>query len=117
MPKILYVDDTPQNLLLVRKILEKEADITLIEADTGQKGIDLALQERPDLIILDIDLPDMLGYQVATTLKAQIEVTIVALTGNNQHGDREKALEAGCDGYLPKPISRNNLLKTLEEFL
>lgn len=117
--RILYVEDNPQNMRLVRKIL-KHAGYEVLEAEDGQTGLNTVTSEHPDLILLDINLPDIDGMEVAARLKANDntnKIPIIALTANAMVGDRERMLEAGCDGYLPKPVSRKDLLQTVEEFL
>jgi two-component system, cell cycle response regulator DivK len=117
--KVLYVEDNPQNMRLVRKIL-KHAGYTVLEAEDGLTGLDVARGEHPDLILMDINLPDIDGLEATSRLKAEADtaaIPIIALTANAMVGDREKALQAGCDGYLPKPISRQDLLTTVAEFI
>lgn len=111
MAKILYVEDNPQNMRLVRKILV-HAGYDMYEAETGLAGLEMAEQVRPDLILLDINLPDIDGLEVAHRLKssALAHIPVVALTANAMVGDRERLLAGGCDGYLPKPVSRQELL-------
>ncbi|GAB4512294.1 MAG: response regulator [Anaerolineae bacterium] len=119
MSKILYVEDNPQNMRLVRKILKHEG-YTVLEAENGTDGIRVATTEKPDLILMDVNLPDMDGLEVTRILKTEHnlkDVPIIALTANAMVGDREKALEAGCDGYLPKPISKADLVATVAEYL
>lgn len=119
MSKILYVEDNPQNMRLVRKIL-KHAGHEVVEAETGLAGIEVARGERPDLILMDVNLPDIDGLEATARIKAEsalVHIPIIALTANAMVGDREKALNAGCDGYLPKPISRGDLLETVGHYL
>lgn len=119
MSKILYVEDNPQNMRLVRKIL-KHAGYTVLEAEDGLTGISVAETEKPDLILMDVNLPDIDGLEATQRIRKLPEIAktpIIALTANAMVGDREKALEAGCDGYLPKPISRSELIKTVEDYL
>ncbi len=119
MSRILYVEDNPQNMRLVRKIL-KHAGYTVLEAETGMEGIEVATTEKPDLILMDVNLPDIDGLEVTSRLKNEYgmqNTPVIALTANAMVGDREKALEAGCDGYLPKPISKADLLQTVIDYL
>jgi len=104
---------------LVRKIL-KHAGYEVLEAEDGNSGLETAINEHPDLILMDINLPDIDGLEVTARLKDNAgtsAIPIIALTANAMVGDREKALEAGCDGYLPKPISRQDLLSTVKEYI
>ncbi len=116
MRRILAIDDDIDNLELIEKIL-KSAGYHFTGALTGLDGIELATSHEYDLIILDIDLPDVQGDEVARRLKAHRSTPILSLTGNDDLGDRERYLDAGCDGYLPKPISRPYLLAAIAELL
>lgn len=115
MITILYIEDNPHNMRLVRKML-KSGGYTMIEAMDGMSGLEIAKQEEPDLILMDINLPDIDGMEATSRLKADSQtahIPIIALTANAMHGDRERFLEAGCDGYLAKPISKNELLNVV----
>lgn len=117
--KILYVEDNPLNMRLVRKILQT-AGYCMIEAMDGLTGVDLANRERPDLILMDINLPDIDGLAAAMRIKSSpnlAHIPIIALTANTMHGDRERFMAAGCDGYIPKPIAKNELLTMVSNFL
>lgn len=117
--RILYIEDNPQNMRLVRKML-KIGGYEMLEAPDGTTGLEQAAAEVPDLIFVDINLPDIDGIEVTTRIKANADlqhIPIVALTANAMFGDRERFLEAGCDGYLAKPISKKELLTTVEQFL
>ena len=117
--QILYVEDNPQNMRLVRKMLTS-AGYQVIEAFDGFSGLQAIAEERPSLILLDINLPDIDGLEVTARIKSDPElalIPIVALTANAMHGDRERCLSAGCDGYIPKPITKNELLTTVAHFL
>lgn len=117
--RILYVEDNPQNMRLVRKFLNM-AGYEMLEAVDGLSGLDMASKEEPDLILMDINLPDIDGLEATIRLKAQPQLThipVVALTANAMHGDKERCLAAGCDGYIPKPVNRNELLSTVENLL
>jgi two-component system cell cycle response regulator DivK len=106
MPKVLYIEDKFDNRMLVRRILMVE-DIDVIEAASAEEGITLAQQELPDLILMDINMPGKDGYTATNDIRqipALNHVPIVALTANVMKGDRERSLDAGCDGYIPKPI-------------
>ncbi|MCM0080547.1 response regulator [Geomonas sp. Red32] len=120
MPKkILYIEDNEQNLYLVKFILEKHG-YQVLSATDGPQGIDLAVKSAPDLILLDIQLPRMDGYAVARILRsnaALARVPIVAVTSYAMAGDREKALGAGCSGYIEKPINPDTFMKQIEQHL
>ncbi len=116
--KILYVEDNPQNMRLVRKMLSIGGH-DMLEALNGKTGIETAEAEIPDLILMDINLPDIDGMEVSRYLKSNprlAHIPIIALTANAMFGDRERFLAAGCDGYLAKPISKNELLNTISHF-
>ena len=116
---ILYVEDNPQNMRLVRKILTG-AGYQVIEAFDGYSGLQAVAAQKPSLILLDINLPDIDGLEVTARIKADPElasIPVVALTANAMHGDRERCIAAGCDGYIPKPIAKNELLTMVAHFL
>lgn len=119
MSRILYVEDNPQNMRLVRKILVA-AGYEVLEATSGLAGIASAERDNPDLILMDVNLPDINGLEATSRLKAMpviSEIPIIALTANAMHGDRENCIAAGCDGYLAKPVMKNELLNTVALFL
>lgn len=117
--KILYIEDDFRNRLLVQRILVAYG-YTVVEAETGTDGIRLAQEVDPDLILMDINLPEMDGYEATARLKKIDKlagVPIIAMTANVMKGDREKTLEAGCDGYIQKPIDVDMLPEQIEKFL
>jgi two-component system cell cycle response regulator DivK len=106
VPRVLYIEDNFDNRILVRRVLEAEG-YRILEAEDGPTGIEMALLEAPDLILVDINMPDMDGYEVTRRLRALGKfrnVPIIALTAKVMKGDRERTLEAGCSGYIEKPI-------------
>jgi CheY-like chemotaxis protein len=117
--KILYIEDNEQNFYLVSFILTARGH-AVIWAKDGRRGVDASAQEQPDLILLDIQLPVINGYEVAGALRSQPAldaIPIVALTSYAMPGDREKALRAGCTGYIEKPINPATFADEIEEFL
>lgn len=117
--RILLIEDNEQNRYLAAFLLRARGH-DVIAAEDGPGGIDLARRERPDLILLDIQLPGMDGYAVARTLKddpALKAVPIVVVTSYAMVGDREKALANGADGYLEKPIDPDTFAAEIERFL
>ena len=117
-PTVLYIEDHPDNMTLVRRILYSES-YTLIEAKTGFQGIWIAENQDVDVILLDINLPDIDGYEVARRLRTSkktelARIPIVAVTANAMKGDDRKILEAGADIYISKPINIQELLHTVE---
>jgi two-component system cell cycle response regulator DivK len=117
--KILYIEDNVENRTLVKRVLEVEGYVVL-EADDGIDGLRVVREEAPDLILIDINLPEIDGYEITTRLR-QMEglnnIPIVALTANVLKGDRERSLEAGCDGYIQKPIDVDLLPAQIAAFL
>lgn len=117
-PTVLYIEDHPDNMTLVRRILYAES-YTLIEAKTGFQGIWIAENQDVDVILLDINLPDIDGYEVARRLRSSKKtklayIPIVAVTANAMKGDDQKVLDAGVNIYMSKPINIQELLHTVE---
>lgn len=118
-PKILVVEDNQDNREMVVKVL-KFNGYEVVEAVDGEEAIKKARAENPDLILLDIYLPKMDGYEAAKRLKGDSDlrhIPIIALTAHAMKGNREEALAVGCDGYIPKPINVRELPKQIERFL
>ena len=118
---VLYIEDNPDNMLLVQRALESRG-YKLIKAMTGVLGVETAEREEVDLILLDINQPDIDGYEVAKRIrnspKHQLAYTpIIAITANALKGDAEKALAAGCDVYMSKPINIHELRARVEGFI
>jgi two-component system cell cycle response regulator DivK len=116
---ILYIEDNPENRLLVKRVLEVEG-YQVLEAGDGLAGLDLAKKTAPDLILMDINLPGLDGYELTHRLKQMPHLTsvpVIAMTANVMKGDREKTLAAGCDGYLQKPIDVDQLPAQIEHFI
>jgi len=116
---VLIVEDDPNSRKLIRDLLQVSGYTTL-EATDGEQGVTLAKDKRPDLILMDIQLPVMDGLEATRILKADKktrEIPIVALTAYAMEGDEERILQAGCEGYLPKPIDVQELLKKVPEYL
>jgi len=116
---VLYVEDNPENRLLVRRILMAEGfDVT--EAESASKAVESISQKCPDLILMDINMPEVDGYTLTSRLRENPRlngVPIIALTANVMKGDRERTLEAGCDGYIQKPIDVDMLPQQILRFL
>jgi two-component system cell cycle response regulator DivK len=116
---ILYIEDNLDNRILVRRVLEIEG-YQVLEAGDGPTGIKLAQEQNPALILVDINMPEMDGYEVTRRLRAIDQfrdVPIIALTAKVMKGDREKTLEAGCSGYIQKPIDVDLLPMQLAAYL
>jgi CheY-like chemotaxis protein len=117
--KVLIVEDNPLNMRLIEMIL-KAKNYTLLKATDGQEALDMATREQPDLILMDIRLPTVSGLEVARRLKkkqAFSYIPIIALTAHAMKGDKEKAIEAGCDSYVSKPIDTRELPKLVADML
>ncbi len=116
---ILIVEDEPKNLTLLRDLLQVSGYST-IEATDGKQGVELAKTKKPDLILMDVQMPEMDGLEATRILKADAttsNIPVLALTSYAMKGDKERILEAGCDGYLAKPIDIKELLKIVAEYL
>ena len=116
---ILYVEDNPDNRSLIRRVLNSEG-YAVVEAVNATQAIEKLEVGNIDLILMDINMPDMDGYTLTAKIKSIQKFTkipIVAVTANVMRGDREKSLEAGCDGYIQKPIDIDILAQQIERFL
>ncbi len=120
MPTILYIEDNPDNMMLVERAIES-LGCQLLWATDGTQGLAMAHATHPDVILLDINLPDMEGYHVAQQLRASGNgvsgAPIIAITANALKGDSDKALAAGCNAYLPKPLNTRELRRQLLAWL
>ncbi|MBK7453321.1 MAG: response regulator [Anaerolineales bacterium] len=116
---ILYVEDNPDNRSLIRRVLNSEG-YSVIEAINAKQALEKLEGGEIDLILMDINMPDMDGYILTSKIKA-IEkfstIPIVAVTANVMRGDREKSLQAGCNGYIQKPIDVDTLAQQIERFM
>lgn len=119
MSRILYIEDNALNLRLVEKILTG-AGHSLLSAADGKRGLEMATGYLPDLILVDTSLPDMDGLEVVRQLKAHprlAQIPVLALTPDVTYSDRDSCLAAGYNGYLVKPVSRQEFLNTIIYFL
>ncbi|MCC6469035.1 MAG: response regulator [Alphaproteobacteria bacterium] len=117
--RILIVEDTEDNRRIMRDLLSS-AGYALLEAQTGEEGISMAKEHRPDLILMDIQLPVIDGYEATRRIKKEPELSripIIAVTSYALAGDEAKTRAAGCDGYVAKPFSPRQLLQKVREFL
>ncbi len=118
MKKILVVEDVDFNRDLVVQLLEDKYQVS--EAVNGKEGVSIAEKEKPDLILMDLSLPVMDGWEATRIMKANTElrsIPVIALTAHAMKGDEEKALEAGCDDYLVKPIDEDELMLIIEKYI
>lgn len=116
---ILIVEDDPKNLKLIRDLLQIRGYTTL-EATDGKQGVDMARAKMPDLILMDIQMPVMDGFEAISILKADPvtkSIPIIALTAFAMQGDREKCIEAGCNDYITKPLDTRAFVTKVKEYL
>ena len=116
---VLIVEDNPKNMKMMRDLMRVQGYQTL-EASDGPSGLDMARQHRPDLVLMDIQLPQMDGYEVTRRLKAGDDtkhIPIIVVTSFAMRGEEEKARQAGCDAYISKPIDIRRLVETVQKFL
>lgn len=116
---VLYVEDNRENRLLVRRVLEAE-QFTVLEADSAGQALQVLVDHLPDLILMDINLPEIDGYTLTTRLRSDprlFGVPIIAMTANVMKGDRERTLQAGCDAYIQKPIDVDTLAAQLRRYI
>lgn len=117
--RILAIEDNMSNMILISRVVEAEG-YELLQAEDGLKALDLLARERPDLILLDINIPGVHGLELASRLKADgrlANVPLIATTANVLLGDKERCLEAGCDDYLPKPLDIRELRQMMNRYL
>ena len=115
--KILYVEDNEDNIFMLKSRLTR-AGHTVVVATDGAQGVAMALSERPDVILMDLSLPVLDGWQATREIKAAADtkhIPVIALTANAMAGDREKALAAGCDDYDTKPVELPRLLGKIKQ--
>jgi len=115
MKTVLIIEDNPDNMVLITRLLEKFGYRTL-QALTGMEGFEMALQKKPDFIILDIQLPDIEGTEVLRKIRSSeigTSIPVIAMTSYAMSGDREKLLSAGCDGYIEKPIDPERVISQI----
>jgi len=119
MPKILYVEDNDDNVYMMRERLTR-AGFTVAVAPDGEQGVAMAITEAPDLILMDLRLPGIDGWEATRRLKAAPatkHIPVIALSAHAMAGDREKALDAGCDDYDTKPVNWPQLRERIQSAL
>jgi CheY-like chemotaxis protein len=119
MAKILYVEDNEDNVYMLKRRLER-AGFEVVVASDGEQGLALAREQRPDLILMDLSLPVLDGWEATRRLKgspATHAIPVIALSAHAMPGDRDKALEAGCDDYDAKPVNLPGLLAKIRALL
>jgi two-component system cell cycle response regulator DivK len=114
---ILVIEDNPQNMKLISCVLKKSGHF-IIEASCGLEGLEKATSLQPDLILMDIQLPDIDGLDTTRKIRKNLlKIPIIAITSYAMAGDREKVMEAGCNGYFEKPINPLTIMKDIEKVL
>ena len=116
---VLLVEDNEDNLIVYRTILD-HVGYRVIEARDGEEGVARALADQPDLILMDVSLPKMDGWEATRRIKADAEtrqIPIIAVTAHALDDDREKATQVGCDGYLAKPVAPRRVVEEVERFI
>lgn len=119
MKKVLVIEDNESNIYLTRFILEKIGH-SVIVAREGARGVELAIKEKPDLILMDLQLPDISGLEATKRIRAseqEGDIPIIAISSFDLTGERDKALAAGCTAYFAKPINPHNLIAEAEKYL
>jgi signal transduction histidine kinase len=116
MPKVLHIEDDPANRLLVRKLLAN-AGFEVVEAGDGLEGVRKAIEERPDLVLVDIAIPGLDGYEVTLRLRAEPQLRGTPIVAITAEGDRDTSLAVGCDGFLQKPIDARSFADKLRDYL
>jgi CheY-like chemotaxis protein len=117
--KILYVEDNEDNIFMLKNRLTRAGHAVVVATD-GAQGVAMALSERPDVILMDLSLPVLDGWQATREIKAAVDtkhIPVIALTANAMAGDREKALAAGCDDYDTKPVELPRLLGKIKQLV
>jgi two-component system cell cycle response regulator DivK len=117
--RILIVEDNPVHMRLIEMTLRSK-NYTLLKATSGEEAMDIATRERPDLILMDLNLPEMTGFEVTKKLRENPSFShtpIIAITAYAMRGDRERVIESGCDAYLTKPINTHELLNVIAQML
>jgi two-component system, cell cycle response regulator DivK len=117
--RILVIEDDTDNRALVVFLLESEG-FQVLQSTDGKDGLEKVTVEQPDLVLLDMSIPEIDGWKLARQLKENENlrsIPVVALTGHTMPGDRQKALDAGCDGYITKPLDINSFAEQVREFL
>lgn len=119
MPLVLVVEDNDMNMQLVEYLLEEEG-LEIMKATSGEEALELTSSRRPDLVLMDIHLPGMDGLSVARAMRQRErtrDIPILALTAHAMRGDRDRFLEADCDGYISKPIDVRSFISTIRSYL
>jgi CheY-like chemotaxis protein len=120
MTKVLYVEDNDDNVYMLKMRLELLGDFEVLAAENGEKGCEMAATERPDIILMDLEMPVVDGWEATRRLKdnpTTRDIPIIALSAHALAGEREKALAAGCNDFDTKPIEFDRLVATIQQIL
>jgi len=120
MSKVLYVDDNDDNVYMLKMRLELLGDFEVITAEDGEKGCEMVCTERPDIVLMDLEMPGISGWEAAKRIKSNPEtrdIPVLALSAHALAGEREKALAAGCDEFNTKPVEFDRLVAKLRRLL
>jgi two-component system cell cycle response regulator DivK len=120
MSKVLYVDDNDDNVYMLKMRLELLGDFEVITAEDGEKGCEMVCTERPDIVLMDLEMPGISGWEAAKRIKSNPEtrdIPVLALSAHALAGEREKALAAGCDEFDTKPVEFDRLVAKLRRLL
>ena len=120
MTKVLYVEDNDDNVFMLKMRLELLGDFEVTAAENGEKGCAMALSERPDIILMDLEMPVIDGWEATRRLKGNPQtrdIPVIALSAHALAGEREKAIAAGCDEFDTKPIEFDRLVATIRRLL
>ena len=120
MTKVLYIEDNDDNVYMLKMRLELLGDFEVVAAENGEKGCEMATAERPDIILMDLEMPVVDGWEATRRLKSNLQtrdIPIIALSAHALAGEREKAIAVGCDEFDTKPIEFDRLVATLRRVL
>jgi len=116
--KVIYIEDNPANLILIRRYLQRFPNFELLEADNAEKGLDLIREQQPDVVLMDINLPGMSGFDALEIMKQEglrKHITVIAISANALVSEVERGIEMGFDEYLTKPVDFIRLMELLED--
>lgn len=119
MKRVLIVEDNEDNMYMIKYIMEKN-NLQVLMAETGMKGYELAIKEKPDLILMDIQLPDINGIEVTEKIRNSeigMSIPIIAISSYAMAGDRQRALNAGFTGYIEKPFEPETIMTEIEKYI
>src|SRR6185369_17647249 len=116
MPRILHIEDDPANRLLVRKLLQA-AGHDVIDAADGLEGVRLAIAQRPDIVLVDLNIPGLDGFEVTLRLRSEASLNGVPIIAITAEGDRDTSIAVGCDGFLQKPIDARAFARQIQSYL